>query len=99
MPVYAGRIVVSTSARRIAMGANDDIIALTASCSASPIVSPWAFATATNSLDGRTLLIRRLSVLSPTLNPARRNGPIGWSATLGTAPICTLQVGAISRWI
>ena len=46
-----------------------------------------------------TPLISRLSVLTPTLNPARRNGPIGWSATAGTAPIWTLHVGAISRWI
>ena len=41
-------------------------------------------------------LIRRLSVFTVTLNLRRRSSPIGCSASEGTAPVCTFEVGHIS---
>ena len=59
---------------------------LTASCSASASDRSCASTTAWSSLDGETLLISRLSVFTPTLNPSRRNGPTGWAPKLGDRP-------------
>ena len=42
-------------------------------------------------------LMRRLSVLTVTRNRSWRSSPIGCSAREGTAPVCTLEVGHISR--
>ena len=89
----------STIRRRSSYGANPASTALTARRSTSADVRSNAAVTAVSSDDGITPLISRLSVFTPTENPARRNGPIGCSTTLATAPICTLHVGASSRWI
>ena len=101
MPIRHGRVIVTRARRRPAgrrragsagvprTGANPASIAFVTSRSTSAHDRSKAAATAASSLAGLTALINRLSVLTPTENPARRNGPSGCSAMLGTAPTWT----------
>ena len=65
--------------------------------SISPSPSPNASSSAANSLDSETPLMSRLSVLTVTRKRSRRSRSIGCSSMDGAAPVCTLDVGHISR--
>ncbi len=60
-------------------------------------MNPWWAAARPNSLVIEVSLIRRLSVLRVTANPARCSSPRGCSSMVGKARVCTLDEGHTSR--